>query len=363
MKGLTPSTAVLSISLLTAMNLPAEHAGSAETETAAAAVAATGQAPREANELDPLVVTGTRSERRLSEVPVRTELISRQEIEKTNSQTIADAVEWTTGVLVENDCQNCNFQQVRLLGLQGNFTQVLNDGRPSLSSLSSVYGIEQIPTALVERIEIVKGGGSALYGPGAIAGVINIIPRTPSENGGYVNYDWSTFGSGPNHLFGLGVDRVDENATQGVTVFGQYFSRAPYDHNGDGFTEVSEQESWSGGIRAFWEPTENTRLVADFLTIHEERRGGDQLEKPVTEAFIAEWVDSQLYQGGIRWEHDVSDELSYELSLSGNFTHRDTYYGSGMDPNAFGESESPVYQVDLLTHYQIHDTVELAFGM
>ena len=115
--------------------------------------------------LDPLVVTGTRSELRLSEVPVRTEVVDRGEIQKTQSRNLADAVEWTNGVRVENDCQNCNFQQVRMLGLPGNFTQILADGRPSLSSLAAVYGVEQIPVALIDRIEIVKGGGSALYGP------------------------------------------------------------------------------------------------------------------------------------------------------------------------------------------------------
>jgi outer membrane receptor for ferrienterochelin and colicins len=111
----------------------------------AALFTATIHAQEIADELDPIVVTGTRSERKLSEVPVRTEVIGREEIQKTQSRTLADAIEWTNGIRVENDCQNCNFQQVRMLGLPGNFTQILADGRPSLSSLAAVYGIEQIP--------------------------------------------------------------------------------------------------------------------------------------------------------------------------------------------------------------------------
>lgn len=313
--------------------------------------------------LDPLVVTGTRSERKLSEVPVRTEIVSREQIEQTQSKTLADALEWTTGVRVENDCQNCNFQQVRLLGLQGNFTQILSEGRPTLSSLASVYGVEQIPAALVERIEIVKGGGSALYGPGAIAGVVNIIPREPKENGGYLQYDYSTFGSGPNHLTGFGLDQVSEDGTMGFTTFGQYSTRSPYDHNGDGFSELGMQDMISGGVRAFWKPTDATRLVVDFMAAQEERRGGDQLDRPVTQAQVAEWIDSELYQGGIRWEQELNDKLSYELSLSGNFTQRDTYYGSGGDPNAFGNSESPVFQADALTRYKLHEDIELSLGM
>lgn len=329
---------------------------------AAIALAGTSHGQSIVKDLDPLVVTGTRSERLLSEVPVRTEIVGQKKIETVAAQTVADAVEWAPGVRVENDCQNCNFQQVRLLGLQGNFTQILNDGRPTLSSLSSVYGIEQIPSVLIKQIEIVKGGGSALYGPGAIAGVINIIPRYPTENGGYVDYNYSTFGNKPNHLGGFGLDVVNDDLTQGFTFFGQYFSRSPYDHNNDGYTEVSEQESWAGGFRGFLEPTSDTRLTMDFMFITEERRGGDLLHLPVTQANIAEWIDSKMYQGGIRWEQDINDRFSYELSLSANYTKRDTYYGAGMDPNAFGESKSPLYQADLLTHFELNESLKLSLG-
>src|SRR3990170_3239467 len=109
------------------------------------------------------VVTATRTRQGLDRVPVRTEVIRRADIEASSARTLADAVEFTTGVRVESNCQNCNFSQIRLLGLDGPYTQVLFDGQPTFSSLASVYGIEQIPAGLVERIEVVKGGGSALY--------------------------------------------------------------------------------------------------------------------------------------------------------------------------------------------------------
>jgi len=293
-------------------------------------------------ELDPLVVTGTRSERRLSEVPVRTELVDREEIQKTQSRTVADAIEWTNGIRVENDCQNCNFQQVRMLGLPGNFTQILADGRPSLSSLAAVYGVEQIPTALIQRIEIVKGGGSALYGPGAIAGVINVIPRTPAEDGGYFKYGYDTMGGKPNHLLEGGIDYLKEDGSAGITFFGQSSEINPIDINRDGFTDVARREAWSSGFRAFVVPNSDSKLTFDYLYSNEDRRGGDRLDLPVTLAEIAEAVQTDLHVGGLRWEQEVNDRFDYEFNLSGTYTQRDSYYGSGMDPNAFGESESPV---------------------
>jgi outer membrane receptor for ferrienterochelin and colicins len=322
----------------------------------------TASNPATITELDPIVVTGTRSERRLSEVPVRTEVVDRREIEKTNARTIADAVEWTTGVRVENDCQNCNFQQVRLLGLQGNFTQILNDGRPSLSSLASVYGVDQIPAALVDRVEIVKGGGSALYGPGAIAGVINLIPRTPEENGGYLKYGYDSFGGRPNQTYEGAVDLVAASGQAGLTVFGQHHGMAAFDYNNDGFSDISMRDAWSGGTRLFWKPTDQTRLTLDYLYSQEERRGGDRLDRPVTQALIAEYIHSRLHQGGLRWEHELNDRLSYEFNVSGTFTKRDTYYGGGMDPNAFGNSESPVFFADALTHYKVNEQLRLTLG-
>src|SRR6478735_2115052 len=104
-------------------------------------------------------VAAERRDARLRDAPVRTEVVSRDFVEHVGARTLADAVEYTTGVRVENNCQNCNFSQVRLLGLEGPYTQILMDGQPTLSSLAQVYGLEQIPARLIDRIEVTKGGG------------------------------------------------------------------------------------------------------------------------------------------------------------------------------------------------------------
>lgn len=130
--------------------------------------------------LEQVVVTGTRTQHYVKSVPVRTEVVTSQALQNKNAWNVFEALEGVPGIRVENQCQSCNFTMVRMQGLGSEHTQVLINGQPVYSGLASVYGLEQIGTGDVDRIEVVKGAGSALYGSSAIAGAINIITREPS---------------------------------------------------------------------------------------------------------------------------------------------------------------------------------------
>ena len=103
-----------------------------------------------------VVSAATRTARSLEEVPVRTEVLPRAAIDLRAPTNFSQALELINGVRVESNCQNCNTSEVQLLGLGGNYNQILFDGMPLLSSLGSVYGLEQLPAAFVDRIEVVK---------------------------------------------------------------------------------------------------------------------------------------------------------------------------------------------------------------
>src|SRR5690606_18508471 len=98
------------------------------------------------------------------------------------SVAMSETLNYQPGVRVEKNCQNCGFTQVRLNGLEGAYSQILINSRAVFSALSSVYGLDQIPTSMVDRIEVVRSGGSALFGSNAIAGTINVITKDPVEN-------------------------------------------------------------------------------------------------------------------------------------------------------------------------------------
>ena len=131
----------------------------------------------EALTIDEVVVSATRSETMRREAPSLVNVLDTKLFERTQSTDIAQGLKFQPGVRVETNCQNCGFSQVRINGLDGPYSQILIDSRPIFSALAGVYGLEQIPANMIERVEVVRGGGSALFGSSAIAGTINIITR------------------------------------------------------------------------------------------------------------------------------------------------------------------------------------------
>jgi outer membrane receptor for ferrienterochelin and colicins len=296
---------------------------------------------------DDVVVTATRTSRRLQDVPVRTEVVDKTLMRAIAARTLADAVEYTTGVRVESNCQNCNFSQIRLLGLEGPYTQILMDGQPVISSLAQVYGIEQIPARMIERIEIVKGGGSALYGSGSVGGVVNVISREPARPSGLFESRIDVTEGRPNYSNSGSIDWASRDRRTNATGFLQLDEVRPLDITGDGFTEVSMRQLRAGGGRASRYLLDGRgKLSGELTVLSENRRGGDQLQLPPEQANIAEWIDTRRVGASTTWFHSVNRSLDYRLTLAVADTHRDSYYGTGQDPNAFGVTDNALVVAD-----------------
>ncbi|MDQ3168879.1 MAG: TonB-dependent receptor [Acidobacteriota bacterium] len=300
-----------------------------------------------------VVVTATRTNRRLSDVPVRTEVITQQAMRAVQARTLADAVEYTTGVQVESNCQNCNFSQIRLLGLAGPYTQILIDGQPIISSLAQVYGIEHIPARMLERIEVVKGGGSALYGPGSVGGVVNVISREPAATGGAFEFRSERSGGEGVYSGNGAVDVVSADRQTLFTAFGQADSVEAIDIDGDGFTEISLRRLGAVGARLNrYAAGGRAKLTLDFTRIDEHRRGGNALDRAPHEADIAESIDSLRTSLSASWFHSVNAAFDYRVTGAWADTARDSYYGVGRDPNAYGTTANTLALLDTqLNHY------------
>ena len=173
--------------------------------------------------LDGVVVSANRSITTRQMAPTIVNVMTPLQFDKLNASTVSSVIAFQPGVRVENNCQNCGFQQVRINGLDGPYTQILIDSRPVFSALSNVYGIEQLPVSMVDRVEVMRGGGSALFGSSAIAGTINIITKEPLYNSAQLSHTYTNIGgtsAGENNT-SLNASLVSDDYKLGIAVFGQ----------------------------------------------------------------------------------------------------------------------------------------------
>ncbi|MDE5707959.1 MAG: TonB-dependent receptor [Alistipes sp.] len=289
--------------------------------------------------MDEVVVSASRTATLRREAPALVSVLNADLFEKTNAASLAGALSFQPGVRVEDDCQNCGFTQVRINGLDGHYSQILIDSHPVFSALTGVYGLEQIPANMIERVEVLRGGGSALYGSSAIGGTINIITREPSRSSAQMSHTITSIGCGGSYDNNtmLNASYVAGSGRAGLCVFGQNRHRSGYDHDGDGFTELPVIRSQSAGMRSFFRTGAYSRITAQYHHLDEYRRGGDRLDLPPHEALVAEQTDHSIDGGSLSFDFstpDRSDRVNAYASFQN--TARKSYYGSKQDPDAYG---------------------------
>lgn len=291
--------------------------------------------------LDGVVVSATRSEVTRKMAPTLVNVVGLDTYERVNATTVAQGLPFQPGVRVENNCQNCGFQQVRINGLDGPYTQILIDSRPIFSALAGVYGIEQLPANMVDRVEVIRGGGSALFGSSAIAGTINIITKEPVRNSTSLSH--TTLGiagsSAMHNTTNLNATVISDDNKMGLAIFAQNTQKDAWDANGDGFTELSKIEGQTLGARGYIKTGLYSKLTAEYHHLQEFRRGGDQLDLPPHEVMIAEQTKHSINTGGLKYDWFSPDEKN-KINIFASMQHieRESYYGAGMDPNAYGKT-------------------------
>ena len=278
--------------------------------------------------LDEIVVSADRNEtiRRLA--PSLVSVVGRKTLEVTNSQTLADGLRFMPGIRIEATCGNCAFTQVRMLGLSGEYSQILIDSRPVVGALGGMLILEQIPANMIERIEVVRGGGSALFGANAIGGTINVITREPIRNSGEFAHTISSLGEN-NTTFNASL--VNDTRSAGMAVYGQHRHRDGIDINGDGFTNLPMLEGRTFGFRSFLRTSTNSRLTLDYHDRHEFRRGGDRLDYQPFEAYIAEQFEHFVNGASLRFDRFANPRSRFSLYSAFQHVRRGGYYGAG-DP-------------------------------
>ncbi len=223
--------------------------------------------------IEDVVITGTMKAVRRSESPVAVEVYSPAYFKKNPTPNIFDALQNVNGVRPQLNCNICNTGDIHINGLEGPYTMILIDGMPIVSSLGTVYGMSGIPNSLVERIEIVKGPASSLYGSEAVGGLINIITKNPKSAARFSADVFSTGWGEYNTDLGFKF-HVGRKATA-VTGINYFNYQNPVDDNNDNFTDVTLQDRISIFQKWNFDRKKNRLFSVAGRYMYEDRWGGD----------------------------------------------------------------------------------------
>ncbi len=312
------------------------------------------------------MVTGTRTSKRITNSPIIVGVIQKAILEQTQAVSLSDGLKYQPGLRVETDCQTCNYTQLRINGLQGGYSQILINSRPIFSPLVGLYGLEQIPTSMIERIEVVRGGASALFGSGAIGGTVNVITKHPRKNGLSAGHTFQSIDGAQEHItFGNGT-LVNGKKTSGVSFFVNRREREWYDANGDNFSELPKLYNLAMGATYFYNPSSQHNLEVNVSTLHEQRYGGEMVNGQPHLAQQAEDRTHNILVGSFDYRWKLNDDKT-SLSAYGGFqiAERDHYTGIFPDDEdeiqehlqnpPYGQSENYTWQLGTQLNHELSE--------
>ncbi len=273
-------------------------------------------------EMGGIVVTGTRTPRYIKDTPVRTEVITSRRLKERGVLNLYEALEGMPGIRVEQQCSYCNFSVIRMQGLESGHCQILIDGQPTYSGLASVYGAHQVPAGNIDRIEIVKGAGSALYGSSAISGIINIVTKKPRAEPS-INVSTS-FGTANTNEYTLSASRRYGNMDMMINA--QKNTGAGIDEDDDGFTDRVKTDNLNIGARInAYNVLGDDQLTFSGHTLNELRQGGEIGDADSTDDWLPGAWDNPFSAGTefiktVRYEAGVGYKKKFHYGNETNLT-------------------------------------------
>lgn len=251
-------------------------------------------------EVEEVIVQATRSGRRVQDEPIRVDVINREEIEEKIAMrpgNIAMMLSETGGLRVQVTSPGLGGSNVRVQGMRGRYTQFLTDGLPLSGGQASSLGLLQIPPTDLGQVEIIKGAASALYGPSALGGVINLVSRRPSvEPLGEVLANITSRGG--QDLTAYGSAPLSEAWSQSIVAGGHHQNRKDLD--GDGWADIAGYDRWTLRPRLFWEGADGATAFITLGAMGEQRRGGTLPGRTVPDGTeFPERQDSRRFDGGL----------------------------------------------------------------
>ena len=277
-------------------------------------------------ELEEVVISSTRSTRSIQNIPTRIEFIGSEELgEKGNMKPgdIRMLLAESTGIHVQTTSPTSANASIRIQGLDGRYTQILKDGFPIYSGASSGLGLLQIPPLDLKQVEVIKGSTSTLYGGGAIAGLVNLISKTPTEERDLRFHLNGTSGGGLdiNGFYGQKFKKI------GTTIFASHNRNGAYDPAKIGFSAIPKFERFVLNPKLFVYFNDKTKMNFGVNTTIENRLGGDMLyikgKGDNTHQYF-EKNKTQRYSTQFVFDHLINEKSSFQIKNSVSYFNRNT---------------------------------------
>ncbi len=268
---------------------------------------------------DEVVVSGTMRSVRKSDSPVPIEVYSKEFFRSNPVPSIFESLSQVNGVRPQVNCSVCNTGDIHINGLEGPYTMILIDGMPIVSGLSTVYGLNGIPQALIERVEIVKGPASTLYGSEAVGGLINVITKSPDQapllSAEVFGTSWGEINTDLGYRAKFG-----ENASTLIGV--NYFNYSnPIDNNGDGFTDLTLQDRFSLFNKWNFKRKEGRVFTLAGRYVYEDRWGGDMDWTPEfrgSDSIYAETIYTSRWELLGNYQLPFKEKVMFMFSANGH---------------------------------------------
>jgi iron complex outermembrane receptor protein len=274
---------------------------------------------QQTEEMEEVTLVSTRSSRTIEDIPTRVEVIAGEELSEKGNMKPGDIrmlLNESTGIRTQQTSATSYNSSIRIQGLDGKYTQLLRDGFPLYSGFASGLSLMQIAPLDLKQVEVIKGSSSTLYGGGAIAGLVNLISKTPEEKP-----ELSFMANGTSALgLDLSTFYSERFNKLGATVFASYNLGTAYDPAEIGLTAIPEFDRFTLNPKLYWYPGKQTELLLGINAIWEERLGGNldfiegrTVADPYFEANETERISSQL---GLKHAFNNKTRLEFKNSFS-----------------------------------------------
>ena len=279
------------------------------------------------NSLDEIVVSGNLKPVSKSASSVPVDVYSKGFFKKNPTPSIFESLQNVNGVRPQLNCNVCNTGDIHINGLEGPYTFVLIDGMPIVSGLSTVYGLTGIPQALIQRVEVVKGPASTLYGSEAIGGIINIITKKPSNSPMLFVDSFSSSWEEVNTDIGFKYNASKK--IQGLLGINYFSYQNIIDNNNDNFTDLTLQNRISIFNKLNFERRNNKLFTVGFRYVYEDRWGGEtDWNKSFrgTDLVYGESIYTSRWETFGTYELPTTENIRLQFSANGH--HQDSFYGT-----------------------------------